>query len=234
VQEHYEQQRQKGRIVLDEASRQKVLALAQDLPRLWDNPGTSDQDRKRIVRLLIEDVTLIKADKVTVNIRFKGGTTRTLTLPIPLNAWQVRTTPPEVIRQMDQLLDSSKDAGVAAELNRQGCLSGMKHPFTPSNVAKLRRKYGLKCRYDRLREKGFYTAGEMATELGVARTTIRIWHAHGLLKGYEYNDRGERLYELPPENQRPKKQQGQCGRLSQRGHCSPFTSHAANEVHHGP
>jgi len=234
AQEHYEQQRQKDRIVLDEASRQKVLALAQDLPRLWHDPGTSDQDRKRIVRLLIEDVTLIKADQITANIRFKGGATRTLTLPIPPNAWQMRTTPPEVIRQIDQLLDTYTDADVAAELNRQGYLSGMKHQFTPYNVAKLRRKYGLKCRYDRLREKGLCTANEMAAELGVSRATIRIWYAHGLLRGYAYNDKGERLYELPPQDQRPKKQQGQWGRLSERRQYSPFTSHPANEVHHEP
>lgn len=232
AQEHYEQQRQKDQIVLDEASRQKVLALAQDLPRLWNHPGTSDQDRKRIVRLLIEDVTLIKAGKITVNIRFKGGTTRTLTLPVPLSAWQERTTRPEVIRQIDQLLDTHTDAGVAAELNRRGCRSGMKLEFTRLMVAKLRRNHGLKCRYDRLREKGLHTASEMATELGVTPSTIRIWYMHGLLKGYEYNDKGERLYELPPENQRPKKQQGQRGRFSERRQYIPFTSHAANEVHH--
>jgi DNA invertase Pin-like site-specific DNA recombinase len=232
AQEHYEQQRQKDRIVLDEASRQKVLALAQDLPRLWRDPGTSDQDRKRIVRLLIEDATLIKAEKITLNIRFKGGATRTLTLPVPLSAWQERTTSPEVIRQIDQLLDTYTEAGVAAELNRRGCRSGMGLEFTRTIVTKLRRNYGLKCRYDRLREKGFHTAAEMAAELGVVPTTMRIWYAHGLLKGYEYNDKGQRLYELPPENQRPKKQQGQCGRLSQRGQYTSFTSHAANEVHH--
>jgi hypothetical protein len=234
VQEHYDQQRQKDQIVLDESSRQKVLALAQDLPRLWHDPGTSDQDRKRIVRLLVEDVTLIKAGKITVNIRFKGGTTRTLTLPVPLSAWEERTTRPEVIRQIDQLLDTCTDARVAVELNRRGCRSGMKLEFTRQIVARLRRNYGLKCRYDRLREKGLYTASEMAIELGVTDKTIGIWHAHGLLKGYEYNDRGERLYELPPQNQRTKKQQGQRGRLSERRQYSQFTSHAANKVHHGP
>jgi DNA invertase Pin-like site-specific DNA recombinase len=232
AQGHYEQQRQKDRIVLNEASRQKVLALAQDLPRLWHDPGTSDQDRKRIVRLLIEDITLIKADQITANIRFKGGTTRTLTLPIPLSAWEERTTRPEVIRRIDRLLDTYTDAGVAAELNRHGCRSGMKLEFTRRIVAKLRRGYGLKCRYDRLRERGLYTASEMATELNVTPTTIKIWYAHGPLDGCEYNDKGERLYELPPENQRPKKQQGQTGRLSERRQYTPFTSHAANEVHH--
>jgi hypothetical protein len=103
VQEQYEHQRQKDRTVLDEASRQKVLALAQDLPRLWHDPNTSEQDRKRMVRLLVEDVTLTKAGQITVQIRFKGGTTRTLHLPLPLASWQARATGPDVLRQIGQL-----------------------------------------------------------------------------------------------------------------------------------
>jgi len=130
AQEQYEQQKQKDRVVLDDQTRQKVLALAQDLPRLWHDPSTSDQDRKRMVRLLVEDATLIRADQITVQIRFKGGATRTLTLPVPLSAWKERTTSPDVIRQIDQLLDTDTDAGIAAELNRRGCRSGMKLKFT--------------------------------------------------------------------------------------------------------
>ena len=184
TQEQYEQQRLKDRIALDEASRRKVLALAQDLPRLWHDPNTSDQDRKRMVRLLIEDATLTKGDAIRVQIRFKGGATRTLTLRRPLGAWKERTTSPDVIRQIDQLLDTHTDAAIAAELNRRGCQSGMKLEFTPKIVARLRRKYGLKSRYDRLRESGLCTADEMAAELGVARPTVRIWHSHGLLRGH--------------------------------------------------
>jgi len=232
AQEQYEQQRQKDQIVLDEASRQKVLTLAQDLPRLWHDPNTSDQDRKRMVRLLIEDVTLTKAAEITVQIRFKGGTTRTLRLPVPLSAWKARTTHPDVIRQIDQLLDLHTDAGVAAELNRQGRRSGMKRSFTPGMVAKLRRKCGLRCRYDRLRERGLYTAAQMAAELAVTSATVRVWCAHGLLKGYKYNDKAERLYELPPQEHRPKKQQGLTGKLTERAQHAPLVSHAANEVHH--
>ena len=232
TQEQYEQQRQKDRVVLDEQSHQKVLALAQDLPRLWHDPNTSDQDRKRMVRLLIEDVTLTKNDEIRAQIRFKGGACRTLTLPRPLGAWKERTTSPDVIRQIDQLLDTCTEAQVAAELNRCGCRSGMKLVFTLKIVARLRRKYGLKPRYDRLRERGLHTADEMAAELGIARKTIGIWHANGLLKGYEYNDKGERLYELPPQEHRPRKQQGLWGKYTNRAQYPPFTSHAANEVHH--
>ena len=233
--ERYDQQRQKDRIELDDTSRQQVLALAQDLPRLWRNPNTSDQDRKRMVRLLVEDVTLTRGDQIIVQIRFKGGATRTLTLPLPLSAWQARTTSPEVIRQVDQLLDLYTDAGVAAELNRRGQQSGAKQPFSPTIVARLRRTYGLRSRYDRLRERGLYTAAEMAAELAVAPVTIRIWCAHGLLKGYEYNDKAGRLYELPAREHRPKKQQGLHGKLTARTEHAvfAFASHAANKVQHG-
>jgi len=232
AQEQYEQQRQKDKVVLDDQTRQKVLALTQDMPRLWRDAHTSDQDRKRMVRLLIEDVTLIGAKKITAHIRFKGGATRTLVVPRPLCAWQERMTSPEVIRQIDQLLDTHTDADIAAELNRRGCRSGMKQKFTANIIGRLRRNYQLKHRYDRLLERGLYTVDQMAAELGVIKQTVQIWHAHGLLRGYEYNDKGERLYELPPQEQRPKKQQGLCGKLTERRKHTPFSSHAANEVHH--
>lgn len=231
AQEQYEKQRQKDRLALDEAGRQKVLALAQDLPRLWRDPSTRDQDRKRIVRLLIEDVTLIRAQDITVGIRFRGGATRTLHLPLPLCAWKQRTTDPEVIRQIDLLLETHTESRVAEELNRRGYRSGMKQEFTATIVSKLRRAYQLKARYERLRERGLLTASEMAAELGVTRKTVHIWCAHGLLKGHLYNDKGERLYELPPEEQRPRKQQGLCGKLTERTRHTSFRPHAANGVH---
>jgi len=234
AQEQYEQQRQKDRVVLDDQSRQKVLALAQDLPRLWHDPNTSDQDRKRMVRLLIEDVTLTKNDEIRVQIRFKGGATRELTLPRPLGAWKERTTSPEVIRRIDQLLDTHDDTEIAADLNGQGLRSGMKLPFTPDIIERLRVKYGLKGRYERLREKGLYTADEMAAALGVTRATVATWYQHGLLTGHEYNQKGERLYELPPQEHRPKKQQGLRGKLTERAQYLSFPSHAADEVHHEP
>jgi DNA invertase Pin-like site-specific DNA recombinase len=232
AQEQYEQQRQKDRVVLDEQSRQKVLTLAQDLPRLWHDLNTSDQDRKRMVRLLIEDVTLTKNDTIRVQIRFKGGTTRTLTLTRPLGAWKDRMTSADVIRRIDQLLDAHTDDEIAAELNRQGFCSGMKLPFTPKIVERLRREYGLRCRFDHLRAAGLHTPDEMATELAVSRQTVGIWYRHGLLKGYDYNRKGDRLYELPPQELRPTKQQGLWGKLTKRAQYLSFPSHAANEVQH--
>jgi hypothetical protein len=229
AQEHYEKQRQADRIQLDEQGRQNVLALATDLPRLWHDPATSDQDRKRMARLLIEDVTLSRSDQVIVQVRFRGGATRTLRLPLPLTAAQLRKTAPDVISRIDHLLDTCTEAQAADELNREGCRSGTGQAFTLRRVAKLRHAYHLKSRYDRLREAGMLTAEELARRLAVHPQTVIRWRRHGLLAAHPYNDKNECLYE-PTEANRMTKQQGV--KLSDRCPDSQVMPHATNEVHH--
>ena len=124
AQEEYERQHDLDRATVDEEERRRILALASDFPKLWHDPRTSDRQRKRMVRLLIEDVTLTKEAAVKVQIRFKGGASRELRLSRPRNAWQRRQTDPEVIKQIDHLLDRHTDGETAEELNRRGFRSG--------------------------------------------------------------------------------------------------------------
>jgi len=89
AQEQYERMRQQNHLTIDEAQRTRIAELADDLPRLWQHPQTPDRERKRMIRLLLEDVTLIKRDQISVHVRFKGGVVKTLTLPLPLSAPQL-------------------------------------------------------------------------------------------------------------------------------------------------
>src|SRR5439155_24844539 len=52
-------QRQEARVATPE-QKAKVLALARNLPRLWHAPTTQTKDRKRMLRLIIKDVTVEK------------------------------------------------------------------------------------------------------------------------------------------------------------------------------
>ena len=71
---------------ITEEQKAQITALAEDFPRLWRDPSTNDRDRKRMARLLMEDVTLRREQEVLVQIRFKGGATRELRLPLPRSA----------------------------------------------------------------------------------------------------------------------------------------------------
>jgi hypothetical protein len=84
AQKEYEQRRQSDRVALSEQHRARIAALARDFPEVWRNPNTPDRERKRLVRLILEDVTLIRTDQITAHVRFKGGITKTLTVALPL------------------------------------------------------------------------------------------------------------------------------------------------------
>src|SRR5215470_5391903 len=81
AQQEYEQQRETDRLSLTEDQRTRVAALATDFPQLWRDARTSDRERKRMTRLLIEDVTLSKGADILLHVRFKGGATRELHSP---------------------------------------------------------------------------------------------------------------------------------------------------------
>lgn len=107
AQEEYERQRREDTLAVDAQRRAEILALATDFPKLWRDPKTSMRDRKRMLRLLVEDVTLARAAEIHAHIRFRGGATQSLVLPVPKSAWQLRQTRPEILREINALLDGT-------------------------------------------------------------------------------------------------------------------------------
>jgi DNA invertase Pin-like site-specific DNA recombinase len=227
AQETYERQRHADRVAVDAEARARILALASDFPRLWHDPRTPDRERKRMVRLLIDDVTLIKtATGVTAHIRFRGGATTTRTLARTLNAWQLRATSAEIVALIDQFLDQHTDGTIATMLNARGYVSGTGQPFQRGIIQHIRHRHGLRSRCERLRARGMLTRDEIARRLQVSAATVKVWGHHGLLPRSVCNDKGEWLYEAPGPNA-PIKMQGR--RLSDRrsGH---VLSDQPNEV----
>jgi DNA invertase Pin-like site-specific DNA recombinase len=215
AQREYERRCEQDRQILNEEKRASILALAQDFPRLWRDPATEDRDRKRMIRLLIEDVTMIREEQITLHLRFRGGADKTVTLPNPLRSWESWMTDSEVVGKIDELLNTQTFGEIAESLNKSGFRSGKGLRFTSRYIARIQKQYSLRSRFDRLRTSGMLTVKEMARVLSVNPTTVRIWAAHGLLRAHAYTDKPECLYE-PPTSDMPRKAQGT--KLSSRGH----------------
>jgi hypothetical protein len=162
---------------------------------VWNDPRTTPLERKRMVALLIEDVTLVKAEKIAVHVRFRGGQSTSLevqrTKPIAL----VRKTLPDVIRELDQLLDTCSDGEAAVRLNALGHRNWRGEPFTAKRVRYIRLVYGLKSRFDRLRARGFLTAEEVARQIGVCVSQVHILGSTGVLPRRRYGNDQRCLYE---------------------------------------
>lgn len=197
--EEYERRRAADPLGLNDQLRASTLALARDFPRLWRDPNTPDRERKRMARLMLEDVTLLKGADVTVHVRFKGGATRSLTVPRAKASWEERQTRQDVVTLIDRLLDAHTDGEVAAILNARGVVSGTGKPFSAGRVATIRRGYRLKDRGTRLREAGLVSLNEVAAMLSVNIWVVKSRRLQGQLplRSYRLDDQGQYMYERP-------------------------------------
>lgn len=197
IEERYNQSDQQ-RVSAQE--RADIEQVPERFRQFWNDPKTTARQRKRAVRLLIEDVTVSKAEQIVAHIRFKGGAIQTVTVPLPPPFAQSRLTAPSTLAAMDRLLEEYTDAEVAEQLNEQGYRTFDGLLFQGTHVYQLRRHHGLADRYARLRVRGMLTAEELAPSYGVTAQTIWRWYRQGRIAGARYNDRGSCLF-LPKASQ---------------------------------
>ena len=157
-----------------------------------------------MIRLLIEDITIRKGEQIQLDVRFRGGMSKTLMLPRPLSYCESHKQNPAMIAEMDRLLDDYNYADVARILNEKGFKTGDGLLLTSIAVGYVRKAYGLKSRFDRLRERGMLTISEMARACGVSINTIGHWRQKGWIGAHSINDRTQFLFEDPGQNP-PKK-----------------------------
>lgn len=194
AQEEYQQQRAKDRLVTSSEDRERMASLATDFPAIWNSPNTPQRERKRMLALLIEDVTLIKQREITIAVRFRGGATTTISIPRPLTAQQQRATHKDVREQIDTLLGEYTDAQVAHLLNERGAKTGAGDPFNTESVRWVRFSAKLDSLKERLLKTGMLTGKQVMAKYGVSRGTLGRWRKEDSIKARICNDLGEWLY----------------------------------------
>lgn len=199
LQQQDEHQRHEDEAQLDETARKRIVDLARDFPRVWNDARTCALERKRMLALMIEDVTLVAGPSIAVHVRWRGGRTQSLCVDKPRPIAQIRKTLPEVVALIDELLETSTDKQIAAKLNEQGYRNWQGQSFTMKKVIVVRYAYALKSRFERLRERGMLTGEEVAKHLGASSTTVHQLGRLGILKRHLYGNNHRCLYE-PPGN----------------------------------
>jgi hypothetical protein len=179
--------------VLTPEQRARVLALARDLPRVWQAPTTQAKDRKRMLRLLIADITVedrIQSREVTLHIRWQGGACSDVTVKRPPTTAERMRYPAATIERVRELSRQLTDAHIAQALNAQGLLSSTGQKFTLSMVQWIRHRYGIPASSLQQRP-GEITVKQLAEQLGVGTHFVYYWIRQGLINARQINAHGQ-------------------------------------------
>ncbi len=162
--------------------RAELEKLAADLPGLWNAPATSSKDRKRLLRTLIADVTLLPEtdpSKVRIGLRWHTGATDELIAVRAIHPGTARRSPSPAIQIIRDLGPVTPAAGLAEQLNAAGLTTGHGRPFDVKAVQWIRHAYKIPAPAPYA--PGEISAAEAAQRLGCSTGVIYHWLNTGQL-----------------------------------------------------
>ena len=180
-------QRKEARVFTPE-QKAKVLALARDFPRLWHAPSTQAKDRKRMLRLLIKDITvnkLIEQRQLSVHLRWQGGACTDLFVQIPPSAAGRHRYRSPIVDRIRDLACSLLDAQIADRLNREGCTSAKGKSYTAKMIRWIRWRYQIPLA--RLKKPEEMTVQQVAKQFGVSDGVVYYWIEHQVIQARRLN-----------------------------------------------
>jgi hypothetical protein len=195
-------------LLLTPKARQRILALAHNVPAVWNAPTTSQAERKQLLRYLIKDVTLTKREQgIDVRIRWQTQALTDLLVARPKRVADARRTDPQVVARVRELAPTHTATQIAAQLNEEGWRAGLGGSFTASKVDWIRAAYDIVLACPEgpgfcptgQRGDGRYSALAAAELLNVNVSTIADWCNSGRLESVRAGMHGPRWITLTPE-----------------------------------
>jgi len=183
----YEQKCESEVRAVDEELSLALRQLVSDFPKIWNDPQTSNKEKKRIARLVLEDVT-ITADpsKIVLGIRFKGGSAKVIEIPKikhslhMVDREKIIASEIKSLRSLGHTYQEMVDA-----LNEKGYKNVFTgNPFSVYAVRSLMRRNGLPPQRKTIQPddaKVWLTAKEKIAELGVSKDKFRRMRDDGEL-----------------------------------------------------
>ena len=135
-----------------EAEEQSILNLARRIPEIWNAPSSTPKEKKRIIRILIEDITVLsekRCSDFSIGIRFRSGKCEQLSLKKPLPCADRKRHTDDTIALIKELASSLDDYEIADHLNQDGITTPEGKDFTYAGVRWIRYKHDISGPYQR-------------------------------------------------------------------------------------
>jgi len=194
IEQEYSAWRREQSVSISDDDRQEILALGEDLPRLWNATTTTSADRKQIVRLVIKEVTLDQKRRrgcVWIKIVWQTGSTSEHWLQRTVQGYVQHADQDQLRQRIAELNQLQKmDGEIAATLNSEGFRTAHGPPFSGGMIHQLRKRWQIatvkingKTVNPPRWPDGTYSVQGAAAAIGITPQVIFDWLRKGLLTG---------------------------------------------------
>jgi DNA invertase Pin-like site-specific DNA recombinase len=194
VEQEYAAWRCEQAVSISDADRDEILALGEDLPRLWYAATTKPADRKQIIRLVIKEVTLDQKRRrghVWIKVIWQTGSASEHWLQRCVQSYTQHADQDQVRRRIAELNGLQKiDGEIAAILNSEGLRTAHGPPFSGNMVHCLRKRWRIPTvKINGKQENpprwhdGSYSVQGAAAAIGITPQVIFDWLRKGQLTG---------------------------------------------------
>jgi len=123
-----------------------ITELSRDLPAIWSAETTTNQERKQLLRMVIESVQLDgnrQAGQIEIQIHWHSGAVTSLSVKRAAPGEGSLKTPAEAVSRIHEMAPRRTYAEIAASLNRASLRSAFGRRFTSQHVGYICRRDGL-------------------------------------------------------------------------------------------
>jgi len=200
VKRRYEEARRERRVELTDDDRARIRALARDLPAVWRSPTTKAAERKAMLRLVIEAVSLqpveVPRPATRVKVQWQSGTVSELQVPRLTHGQQLATPAAAEVRIRELAAQGLHDETIAQTLNQESVLTGAGQAWNVLAVRWARRRSGIERTAPDMPRRlplpdqhpdGRYSVSGAAKRFAVGEAVVRGWIERGLVSAVQQN-----------------------------------------------
>jgi hypothetical protein len=186
---------------LDAATRKVLENVGKNLPGLWTQGRLSPQQKKTLLRSLIDKVVIhrVKRDAVRTRVIWKGGEVSTAEVPIPVGSLAELSQAKELEARILQLVaEGRSDEETAQRLTQEGYRSPMRDVVLRSTVQIIRLRHRVFAKRSQSHPRqvpGRLTVPQLAETLGVSKHWIYDRIHNGTI--HMTKDKKQNLYLFP-------------------------------------
>ena len=188
IKKEYSEHRQQIKITATEEQKKELMSLAEDLPRLWRAPSTKSKDRKRILRLLIKDITVEKltnSKQIVLHVRWQGGACEDIPIDIPPKYYEQIRYGNEIIEKVRALAKDHTNDQIVSAFNHEGIKSAKGKPFTVSMIQWIKYKHRIAGPNPKRPEE--LTVKQVAKKFDVSTQVVYYWIGRKILNTRRLN-----------------------------------------------